>query len=439
MLPTSVAKVRQQAHIGILADAFADEAFCQALVLSIGAGETFASHQGVIRFTPTCSYEALAGESIADLAVHPVAIQGSNTAVLLGERLFLKGYRHLQIGINPELEIGRYLTESGNFPHLASVAGAVEYEAAGGSCMTLALLQGQVENQGDFWRYTLDYLSRFIEECRISVTPCTTQTPVHAAYLSLIKTLGQRTGELHNALNATTDNAAFNPEPVSDADVSAWVAHVQAEAVTTMDQLENRLVGFAEKQKEVAQSLLMQRGAIADRLQQCITGPVNTVKTRYHGDYHLGQVLLTGNDFVIIDFEGEPARPLAERRSKHSPLRDVAGMLLSFNYAAYTAFAKEVTELPEVAAKLESLLRDWEAEVGRVFIAAYADTVPDSGLIDAPTPLRGLLDLFLLEKLLYEVRYELDNRPDWVVIPLRGILEIMHKLTIEIDAGQQKA
>jgi maltose alpha-D-glucosyltransferase/alpha-amylase len=240
-------------------------------------------------------------------------------------------------------------------------------------------------------------------------------------------------------LNATTDNAAFNPEPVSDADVSAWVAHVQAEAVTTMDQLENRLVGFAEKQKEVAQSLLMQRGAIADRLQQCITGPVNTVKTRYHGDYHLGQVLLTGNDFVIIDFEGEPARPLAERRSKHSPLRDVAGMLLSFNYAAYTAFAKEVTELPEVAAKLESLLRDWEAEVGRVFIAAYADTVPDSGLIDAPTPLRGLLDLFLLEKLLYEVRYELDNRPDWVVIPLRGILEIMHKLTIEIDAGQQKA
>jgi maltose alpha-D-glucosyltransferase/alpha-amylase len=438
MLPTSVAKVRQQAQIGILADAFADAAFCRALVLSIGSGQTFASQQGVIRFTPTSAYAALAGDAIADLAVHPVAIQGSNTAVLLGERLFLKGYRHLQFGINPELEIGRFLTEGNKFPNLAPVAGAVEYEATGGGCMTLALLQGQIENQGDFWSYTLDYLKRFLEECRIIVAPTEPQMPPHAAYLLLIHTLGQRTGELHNALGAASSDVAFDPEPVTDEDLSAWVAHVQAEANSTLDQLEHGLTKLAEIDRELAQSMLAQRCALADLLQHCISRQINTVKTRYHGDYHLGQVLLTQNDFVIIDFEGEPSRPLAERRCKHSPLRDVAGMLLSFNYAAYTVITKEITERPEDAAKLELMLRDWEAEVGRTFLAAYAETVPDSGLIAAPAPLRGLLDLFLLEKLLYEVRYELDNRPDWLVIPLRGILEIMNKLTIEMHAAQQR-
>ncbi|WP_347986437.1 maltose alpha-D-glucosyltransferase [Methylomonas sp. AM2-LC] len=438
MLPTSLARVRQQAHIGILADAFTDEAFCRALVLCIGTNQTFSSQNGVIRFTPTSVYAELAGEAIADLPVQAVAIQGSNTAVLLGERLFLKGYRHIQIGINPELEIGRFLTEGGKFSHLAPVAGAVEYEAADGSRMTLALLQGQIENQGDFWCYTLDYLKRFLEESRLIVPPSEAQAPAHVAYLLLIQTLGKRTGELHNALSAATSNPAFSPEPVSDADVSAWVAHVKAEATTTLNQLEHRLMGFAEKDKELAQSLLTQRTAIADMLEHCISRPINTVKTRYHGDYHLGQVLLVQNDFVIIDFEGEPTRALAERRCKHSPLRDVAGMLLSFNYAAVTAIAKELVESPEVAAKLESLLRDWEAEVGRVFLAAYAETLAYSGIIAAPMPLRGLLDLFLLEKLLYEVRYELDNRPDWVAIPLRGILEIMNKLSLVMDAGQQK-
>jgi maltose alpha-D-glucosyltransferase/alpha-amylase len=409
-----------------LADAFADAAFCRALVSSIGSGETFASQQGVIRFTPTSAYAALAGETIADLSVNQVDIQGINTAVLLGERLFLKGYRHLQFGVNPELEIGRFLTEGEKFPNIAPVAGAVEYEVTGGECMTLALLQGQVENQGDFWSYTLNYLKRFLEDCRIIVTQSTPQTPPHAEYLLLIQTLGQRTGELHNALCTTTTDVAFDPEPVTDADLSAWVAHVQAETNSALYQLEHRLMELAEKDRELAQSMLAQRGALAERLQHCISEPVNTVKTRYHGDYHLGQVLLTQNDFVIIDFKGDPTRPLAERRCKHSPLRDVAGMLLSFNYAANTSMAEEITERPEDITKLKPMLRNWEVEVERVFLAAYAETVSGSGLIATPATLRGLLDLFLLEKLLYVVRHKLENRPDLVAIPLRGILEIIN-------------
>jgi maltose alpha-D-glucosyltransferase/alpha-amylase len=427
MLPATVAKVRQQAHIGFLADAFADAAFCRALLVAIGAGQTVPSEHGALHFTSTKAYAQLVGEAVADLPVRPAAIQGSNTAILLGDRLFLKAYRHLQNGINPELEIGRYLTEVVKFPNLAPVVGAVEYVADGGERMTLALLQGQVENQGDFWSYTLNYLGRFLEESRAPVMASVPAAQVHPAYLLLIQTLGQRTGELHNALNTITGDAAFDPEQVTETDLGAWLAHVDTELRATLDQLEHRLAGLAGTANYLAQQMLTQRGALADSLQHCISRPCKTVKSRYHGDYHLGQVLLTRNDFVIIDFEGEPSRPLIERRRKHSPLRDVAGMLLSFNYAAQTAMAHECVEQPESLARITPLLQDWEAEVGKVFLAAYAEAVHEVGVFADKSAPHGLLDLFLLEKLFYEVRYELDNRPDWVVIPLRGIVDLMNK------------
>ena len=247
----------------------------------------------------------------------------------------------------------------------------------------------------------------------------------HSAYLVLIRTLGQRTGELHNALGKATGDSAFDPEPITDNDLSDWVLRVQVEAVATLNLLEHQEKGLAESVRKIAQTLLTQRKALEDRIQTCISGPIKSVKTRYHGDYHLGKVLLTQNDFVLTDFEGEPARPFPERRHKHSPLRDVAGMLRSFNYAAYTALAHATAEQPKDLAKFEPLVRDWEAEVGRVFLAAYDEAVHSSGLFTTDASLCGLLDLFLLEKALYEVRYELDNRPDWVVIPLRGLLSLL--------------
>jgi maltose alpha-D-glucosyltransferase/alpha-amylase len=177
--------------------------------------------------------------------------------------------------------------------------------------------------------------------------------------------------------------------------------------------------------------LLAQRNVLKDRLNACISGQIKAVKSRYHGDYHLGQVLLTQNDFVITDFEGEPARPFAERRHKHSPLRDVAGMLRSFNYAAHTALAHACAEQSQDLVRFEPLVRDWEIEVGRVFLAAY-DEAHSSGLLTTDAPLRGLLDLFLLEKALYEVRYELDDRPDWVAIPLYGILSLLQPVSFVV-------
>lgn len=424
---TTVAQARRQSQLGILGDAFADEVFCRALVQAIGTGLTLRSEHGVMRFSPTSAYPAFVEtQCVASLPVRPTAQQGRNTAVVLGEQLYLKGYRHLHIGLRPELEIGRFLSEVAKHSNTAPVLGVVDYQGNDGNNMTLALLQGYVENQGDCWCYTLDYLDRFLEESRASAAPPEAAAQAHGAYLVLMRTLGQRTGDLHNALATATGNADFDPEPVTDADLEDWVLQVQVEATATLEQLDRRQEGLADSARTLAQTLLAQRNTLVDRLQACTFGHLDAVKTRYHGDYHLGKVLLSKNDFVITDFEGEPKCPLAERRRKHSPLRDVAAMLRSFNTVAYTAVALDSEERPEDSAKFEHFVRDWEEEVGRVFLAAYDETVHGADLLATSASLRGLLDLFLLEMALYEVRYELDNRPNWVVIPLRSILMLLN-------------
>ena len=433
MLPATVAKVRQQSRIGILADAFADEAFCRALVRAIGAQDKLQCEHGSIRFSSTAAFPLVAGrEDISTLQVRMPGVQGSNTAVVLGERLFLKGYRRLQFGIQPELEIGRFLTEVAKFPNVVPVAGAVEYLAADGSTSTLALLQEYVENQGDGWSYTISYLERFLEECRATMIPPGPTAQTHGAYLLLMRTLGQRTGELHKALAARTGNPAFDPEPVTSDDMSIWSRQIQEEVEDSLTRLEAAIAGLSEPVRRDAQLLLDHRSAILDRLRASVRQPMQTVKIRYHGDYHLGQVLLTQNDFVIIDFEGEPARQISERSRKHSPLKDVAGMLRSFSYAAYSALASGV-ERPEDLALLEPVVQEWKAEAGRVFLVAYEEAVREAGLYPQGESLHHLLDLFVLEKAFYELRYELDHRPDWVGIPLRGILELV---TGPKDAGQ---
>ncbi len=418
MLPTTVAKVRQQAQIGILADAFADEWFCQALEEAIGSRDTLTCATGTIRFSATDAFVSL-GKASANLSIRLLGLQGSNTTLVLAEQYFLKGYRHLEIGMHPEFEVGRYLTEVVKFPNIAPVFGLVEYEDSEGRKMTLALLQGYVRNQGDFWNYTLEYLGRFLEENRTAGEPPKSAEQAHAAYLVLIRTLGQRTGELHNALGQITGDSAFDPEPVNDSDLSNWIHHGNVEAQMALDFLKIRGAGLVASVNELAQTLLAQRNALEERLK-APSGSLKLVKTRYHGNYHLGNVLLCQNDFVITDFKGDPTCTFVGRQPKHSPLRDVADMLRSFNYVANTALA-HCAEQPTDRARFEPIVREWEAEVGRVFLAAYREALGNSeDASDAPPC--DLLDLFILEKALYDVRNELANRPDWVVIPLSCIL-----------------
>jgi maltose alpha-D-glucosyltransferase/alpha-amylase len=418
----TVAKVRQQANVGVMADAFPDVAFCRAMVETIGQGHELATLHGKLRFVPTRAFRDIAGPDVSKLELGRPKTQGSNSVVSLSERLFLKGYRRVRPGLNPELEMGRFLTEVARFPNCVPVAGALEYIDADGTPSTLALLQAYLPNEGDGWSYTIDYLERFIEEHATAKHPVAPD--VHGGFLPLMQTLGTRTAELHRALASSTRDPAFDPEPFIAADLVEWKRSLLADVSTTLEALEQRRNDLPPTVRAETYSLVQGRDRLIAHIENCSAPQGTTLKTRYHGDYHLGQVLLSNHDFVIIDFEGEPARPLSERRTKHSPLRDVAGMLRSFDYARWTAL-RHAADGGKDLTVLEPLATQWEREVRRTFIAAYEEATRESGLYADFLETRDLLELAELEKALYELRYELGNRPDWVTIPLRGILSLV--------------
>jgi maltose alpha-D-glucosyltransferase/alpha-amylase len=421
LAPAIVARVRQLAEVGVLADAFADEPFCREVVAAIGAGREVPAMQGVLRFVPTRAFGEIAGPGVASLQVRRGTGQSSNTVVTLGERLFLKGYRRLQPGVNPEVEVGRFLTEVARFPHCVPLAGSLEHAGADGTVTTLALLQGYVENDGDGWSYTLDYLERFLDARRTAAEP--PPPDAHGGFAALMQTLGTRTAELHRALALRTGDPAFDPESFGPADLDAWKAKVREALHATVAALESHRREMTVPVRLEAQELLAARERLLERIDACGLPRDGTLKARSHGDFHLGQVLLARNDFVIIDFEGEPARTLAERRAKHWPLRDIAGMLRSFDYARWTAL-RRVAQGDEEARRLEPLAAAWVEEAQHAFLDAYAAATRGGELFGAFEDVRDLLGLAELEKALYEVRYELGNRPGWVGVPLAGVLAL---------------
>jgi maltose alpha-D-glucosyltransferase / alpha-amylase len=437
LLPCTVARVRQRARVGVLYDAFWDDGFCRALVASLGRNERRVLPGGELVFSATGQYAAHVGNET--LTVRHPAFEQSNTLVIMGERLVLKAYRRLREGINPEIEIGRFLTDVSPYAHIAPTIGALEYRDANGDVTSLALVQALVDNRGSGWDYTLEYLGRMLDTTRnqpAAATPVTdaAQVPVqpaanvaapnHAGYLVLIEMLGRRTAELHRALAKPTGDAAFEPEPVTAGDIAEWHRNVRDEALATLDLLEQRRQGLPEHLRPDVDRLLASRDALLALIDATIPLRVGATKTRYHGDYHLGQVLLTTDDFVIVDFEGEPVRSLAERRAKHSPLRDVAGMLRSFSYAAAVALDRATIERPDDRARLLAPLTDWRTQAMAAFHRSYVATIRGtSSWPDDDRTATQLVRLFGLEKVLYELRYELANRPDWVRIPLAGLLE----------------
>jgi maltose alpha-D-glucosyltransferase / alpha-amylase len=426
LAPATVAKVRQQAQVGLLGDAFADETFCRALVRAMGEGKTLAMARGKLHFRPTTKFKQLAGNNIDRLPVARPGAQSSNTVVTMDERLFLKAYRRLHIGVNPELEIGRHLTEVAKYAHAVPVAGALEYVGDDGTTMTLAMLQAYVPNQGDGWAYTVGYLERYLEDRRTTSDEAP-PADVHGAYLSLVQVLGARTAELHLALAKRSGDPAFEPEPLTAVDVAAYRERAGAELYAGLEMLEARASELPPIVRDDVRAVLAGRERLLARIDECAAGPApQALKTRHHGDYHLGQVLLSNNDFVIVDFEGEPARGFEERRAKHSPLRDVAGMLRSFDYAQWSALRRVARE-PADFDRLALLARHWKDQACATFLRAYDEVARGAALYGALERGRGLLGLFEIEKALYELRYELASRPDWVQIPLRGLRTAIEK------------
>jgi maltose alpha-D-glucosyltransferase/alpha-amylase len=418
--PAAMARVRQQATVGVLADACADEDFCCAILDAVGAAGELHTDLGRMYFEHTSVYAQLRAEAGTELPASLGAAHHSNTTVKIGDAFFLKFYRKLQAGVNPELEIGRYLTEVARFPNIAPVAGAVQYERSDGALFTVALLEGFVPNQGDAWDYTVSYLVRFLED-RSSGTPLLDDD--HGLYLAMMKTLATRTGQLHQALALPSADPAFDPEPITMEDVLAWRTAVLTELDATLEQLSAGLAQLPAASQADADLLLARRELLARRIRESATAGVpQGIKIRRHGDYHLGQALLKRNDFILIDFEGEPGRAVAERRAKHSPLTDVAGMLRSFAYARQSALQRFAPQTPEDGAQWEWLLKDWERQAREVFISVYDEIARVGGLYQSLEEMAPLLTLFEIEKALYELRYELGNRPDWVSIPLASLL-----------------
>jgi len=370
----------------------------------------------------------------------------TNTSVVYGNRFVLKLFRRVETGVNPDLELGRFLSEERDFGNIAPVAGALECRRRNGELSTLGVLHGFVPNEGVAWQYTLDTLGRYFEAVlthRAKGPPAALDTqllpPVEddlarewiGLYLEEARLLGQRTGELHIALTSDTSTPDLVPEPASDFSRQAVCQAMLSLANRAFPLLRQQLGQLSQEIREKAQRILELEEQVRDRLRLPRDRKIEAIHIRCHGDYHLGQVLYTGNDFVIIDFEGEPTRPLSVRRLKRSPLRDVAGMLRSFHYASYAALLGQAPGVrPEDFATLEPWARFWYLAVSDAFLKGYLDVVGLTALLPrTPDELRTLLDAYLLEQALYEVSYELTYRPAWVRIPLTGILDLLASLS----------
>lgn len=427
---------------GVLADAMEDPAVARLLLASVleerrlrGGGGEVIGHRTV--GAPGAGWEALRGAAGgarpaadpgagANLEPHLLGTEQSNTSVRFGRRCILKLLRRVEPGPHPDVEVGGFLTARG-FRHVPALIGWLAYRPAGEPPAALAVVQAYVPNRGDGWTYALGQAQAGL------------QGEADRAWPAEAARLGRRTAELHLTLAGGTD-PAFRPEPFTDAEARALLGRVAALADRVLAQARRHLGELPSSAQAPVRALLERADALRERLRRPL--PAGGVRTRIHGDYHLGQVLVTREvpaDFVLIDFEGEPARPLAERRRKDLPLRDVAGMVRSFHYAAEVALreagrgapagsgAKGGVVLPE---EVPARARSWAAESARAFLDGYlraAERAPEilPPILPPAGAREALLEVLVLEKAIYELGYELDHRPGWAGIPARGILDLL--------------
>jgi maltose alpha-D-glucosyltransferase / alpha-amylase len=426
----------------IVHDALYDERF-RAALLQLMDGKGFIKGDfGRVAGEPG---RALADFNMRDAAQSQVLkVEQSNSSVVYGQKLFLKLYRRLEEGINPDSEILRFLSEKVRFEHVPQFGGSISYTRRGSEPRVLGLLLGLVPNEGDAWELTVDAVGRYFERV-LTEEPSAAQTlprlplfcaddddvpsalsdAVGGVYPERAKLLGRRTAEMHVALASDDSDPDFAPEPFSTLYQRSVYQSMRSSLRRMMQMLEKRSAKLPARVRDQAEMLRNSEAEILRRQSQIMKRKIVATKIRIHGDYHLGQVLNTGKDFVIIDFEGEPARSLSERKLKRSALRDVAGMLRSFHYAAHTALAR-LSPREEDVPVLKPWADAWADYVSRVLLRSYLATTKNESFIPAsPQDMEFLLDAFLLDKAVYEVGYELNNRPTWLPIPIGGILAIL--------------
>ncbi|WP_020177737.1 maltose alpha-D-glucosyltransferase [Methylopila sp. M107] len=417
----ALARVRRGREVQLLTDAFALPSFAHAIAQSLKDGAVLPSGEGEIRFEKAGNVE------IPDLPpgaeINWLSAEQSNSSLIAGDLMMIKVLRKIAPGAHPEAEMGRYLTEQG-YGAAALFLGEMVRVAGDGTRATLAIIQGYLRNEGDAWTWTLNHLTRALDEYGSTGGGQMNEDFRFSEFTGFAATLGRRLAELHAVLARPSDNPAFDPHPASTSDVEGW----KARATGLLDGAVNALrakeswtdLGAAEK----AGSLIARREELVATIGRLADAGQGTPMTRIHGDLHLGQILVTQGDAAFIDFEGEPARPLDERRAKASALRDVAGVLRSFDYAAAMVGRSEQTSAHVSGARREDFLERFRGDAERSFLDAYKATAADAGLGVS----QELLDMFLIEKAAYEIAYEAANRPAWIDVPLGGLFSLAARL-----------
>jgi maltose alpha-D-glucosyltransferase/alpha-amylase len=428
---------------GLLFDAMFDEAFAESILRSI--------ERSVHQKTPDGELVSIRNPALRRIGrTHGVRAcvwraDQSNTSVTYGDKLLLKLFRKVEPGVNPDYEVGLFLTERG-FTHSPQVAGTIEYQRRRREPITLATLAEFFHKESDAWELTEDALRDFFDRTAtltvdVEAVPATVTSMLHlteekmpalvgetiGAYAESARLLGQRTAEMHAALASGPEGSAFVQEPYTPFYQRSMYQSMRNLATNSFALLAQHVKSEEEASPETVAVLKLEEEVVA-RFRAVVNRPLTSTRIRGHGDLHLGQVLSTGSDFVITDFEGEPARPLSERRLRRSPLRDVAGMLRSFSYAVHSALKERGRRgLPEESQqRAHDWGRFWQVRVSSIFLASYLEEARKSGVITASTEeVELLLGIFMLEKAVYELGYELNNRPEWLNVPLQGILELL--------------
>jgi maltose alpha-D-glucosyltransferase/alpha-amylase len=419
--PFTLARVRTGPKLRSLVDASVLPGFCRALLTAMSAQQTVDAKEGQLCFRATSMLQA---DDLEEAPLRLLGVEQSNTSVRYGDWVIIKLYRRLDAGVHPEVEMQEFLTRAG-FEGIAPMLGTLIWNEEGGKSTALAVASRYVRNQGDGWSFTLNYLERELEKATLTETAATDGSR-YAVYVAQMASLGQRTAELHQALASDRRDKAFAPAAMGPRDMAHRVNEAKATVRRACQALRRGVRRLPEPVADQARALLKAERralAICDDFAKALQG---TRKLRTHGDYHLGQVLIDEGNWFIIDFEGEPVRSLAARRKKGSPLRDVAGMLRSFDYAGATATRAIAGRAGLDVDNVSVAAAEWRQASESAFLEAYlqvAAGVP--GVPEERDHAERLIRLFMLEKAFYELVYEATNRPEWIGIPLRGALKLL--------------
>ena len=364
----------------------------------------------------------------------------TNSSILFRDKFFLKLYRKLEDGINPEVEVQKFISEKANFKHTPEFKGNIEWHRPNKEPSAIAILESAIANEGSGWDFTLDVLASYYERLLTSrdtdIQKMPTSSPqttlqqrleelIGGRYLEAARLLGQRTAEMHLALASNLEDRAFRPEPFILLYQRSLYQSMRSTTRTTFQLLEKNLSMIPNSQRAIVEEVLKAENPLLACYHKIYQTKISGLKIRIHGDYHLGQVLYTGKDFYIIDFEGEPLQPISQRRFKRSPLRDVAGMLRSFHYAAHKVLLSNTVIRPEMIPIVEPWADLWYEHISHLFLESYMQTIKTSPLplvCNEPSENAILLKIFFLNKAIYELRYDLQTRPDWITIPCKGLL-----------------